>query len=151
MTIELIYWDSDTFLGLFQEEEGKVEYCRGTFERAKNGELEIVTSTLTLAEVLWMRNSPKIAKDKAMILRKFFRHSHIRLHGVTRSVAELAQELVWDHSVKPKDAVHIATAFDRKIHILETFDKNLLKKSITIATHILVIRKPIPPQQGRLI
>jgi len=79
MTIELIYWDSDTFLGLFQEEEGKVEYCRGTFERAKNGELVIVTSTLTLAEVLWMRNSPKITKDKAMILRKFFRHSHITI------------------------------------------------------------------------
>jgi predicted nucleic acid-binding protein len=151
MMIELIYWDSDTFLSLFQEEEGKFEYCRGTFERAKNGELVIVTSTLTLAEVLWMRNAPKITEDKALILRRFFRHSYIRLHAVTRSVAELAQELVWDHSVKPKDAIHLATAFDRKITILETFDKNLLTKSITVDTHTLVIRKPIPPKQGRLI
>jgi predicted nucleic acid-binding protein len=121
MTIELIYWDSDAFLSLFQEESGKVEYCQGTYERAKNGELVIVTSTLTLAEVLWMRGAPKITKDKAQILRRFFRHSYIRLHGVTRSVAELAQELVWDHSVRPKDAIHIATAFDRKIPVLETF------------------------------
>ncbi|MGH7057385.1 MAG: hypothetical protein ACREFZ_05795 [Acetobacteraceae bacterium] len=52
MTVERIYWDSDAFLGWLQAEASKAELCRGTLERARAGEVAIVSSTLTLAEVL---------------------------------------------------------------------------------------------------
>ena len=75
MPVEQIYWDSDAFLGWLQEEPGKVELCEGTIERAQSGEALIITSALTIAEVLWLKNHPPVSKDKAEIVRKFFRRS----------------------------------------------------------------------------
>jgi hypothetical protein len=57
MPVELVYWDSDAFLGWLQAEPGKAELCAGTLRRADQGEILIFTSALTLAEVLWMRGN----------------------------------------------------------------------------------------------
>ncbi len=46
------YWDSDCFLGWFNEEWDKIDQCKGVLTKAQNGELIIVTSALTLTEVL---------------------------------------------------------------------------------------------------
>jgi predicted nucleic acid-binding protein len=150
MTTELIYWDSCAFLGWLQEETDKVDLCRGTLERAKAGEVGIVTSALTLTEVLWTKGAPKLERDKALTLRRFFRHSYIRVYNVTHTVAEVAQDVVWSHKIKPKDAIHVATAIELKVPYLETFDIGLLKKSGLVGTPPLQIRHPIAPLQGSL-
>jgi predicted nucleic acid-binding protein len=150
MSAELIYWDSDAFLGWLQEEPGKVEKCEGTLQRAKAGEVLIVTSTLTITEVLWMRGGPKVSRDKADKLRRFFRRSYIRVRNVTRSIAESAQDLVWDNGIRPKDAIHVATALDAGTPVLETFDDGLIGKSQTVGDPPLTIRTPQPPRQGKL-
>lgn len=147
---ELIYWDTDAFLGWLQKEPDKVDLCKGTLERAKAGEVVIVTSALTIAEVLWRRGAPRLSKVKATVLRKFFRHSYIRVRALTRAIAERAQEVVWDHGIMPKDAIHVATALDAGVSILETFDSGLLKKTGSIGNSKLIIRKPIAAQQGTL-
>ena len=148
--MEKIYWDSDCFLGHFQDEKGKVEKCDGVLQRADRGDVIIVTSALTIAEVLWMRGAPRITKDKAEIVQKFFRRSYIRVYNVTRKIAESAQVLVWDHSIKPKDAIHVATAIYLTVDVLETFDESLIGKSGTVGTPLLLIREPQTSAQGRL-
>ena len=150
MTVERIYWDSDVFLGWFQNEAGKVERCEGVIQRAERGEVLIVTSTLTLAEVLWMRNQPCLSKDKADLVQKFFRRSYIRVYNVTRKIAENTQSVVWDNGIKPKDAIHVSTAINLKVDALETFDEGLLKKSGQVGEPLLKIRQPEPPVQGSL-
>lgn len=110
----------------------------------------IVTSALTLAEVLWLRGAPPIPQNKADLVRKFFRRSYIRVRNVTRAVSEAAQDLVWNQGIRPKDAIHVATALDAKVAALETFDEKLLTKSGALGNPGLVIRKPIPPTQPRL-
>jgi predicted nucleic acid-binding protein len=150
MAVELVYWDSDAFLGWLQAEPGKADLCAGTLRRADLGEVLILTSALTIAEVLWMRGAPMIPQDKADIVRKFFRRSYIRVRNVTRVIAESAQDLVWNNSIRPKDAIHVATALDAAVFALETFDEGLLNKSATIGNPPLLIRKPLPPAQGGL-
>jgi predicted nucleic acid-binding protein len=147
MPVEQIYWDSDAFLGWFQEEPGKVELCEGTIERAQNGETLIITSALTIAEVLWLRGGPPIPQEKDKLVRKFYRRSYIRVRDVTRAVSESAQDLVGKYGIRPKDAIHVATA---KVIALETFDEWLLKKSGVVGNPNLIIRKPIPPAQPKL-
>lgn len=147
MPVEFIYWDSDAFLGWLQEEPGKVDLCKGTLDRARDGEVLIFTSALTLAEVLWLRGGPRVAKDKADILRNFFRRSYFRVRNVTRKISEDAQDLVWDYAVRPKDAIHVATAIDIEVVALETFDEGLLRHSGSIGNSGLLIRKPLPPRQ----
>lgn len=150
MTVERVYWDSDPFLAWFQDEEGKVDKCAGTLERAKQGEVVIFTSVWTMTEVLWMKKAPRITQDKAAIVRKFFRKPHFRMRNVTRAIAESAQDLVWNHSIHSKDAIHVATALDASVLILETFDGRLISKSGKIGTTGLVIREPVPPRQSSL-
>lgn len=147
MKAEIVYWDSCAFLAWLQADPGQAELCAGTLERAKAGEVGIVTSTLTLTEVLWTKGGPKLPAEKAGLLRQFFRLSYVRLHNVTRGVAEGAQDVVWNHGIKPKDAIHIATALELKAPTFETFDGDLLKKSGTIGDPGLIIRKPIGPRQ----
>jgi len=150
MAVELIYWDSDAFLGWLQAEPGKVELCAGTLKRADQGEVVIFTSALTIAEVLWMRGAPAIPQEKAEIVRKFFRRSYFRIRNVTRAIAESAQDLVWTQGIRPKDAIHVATALDAGTTVLETFDDQLLKKTGTIGAPALIIRQPLPPAQKEL-
>jgi predicted nucleic acid-binding protein len=149
VAVELIYWDSDAFLGWLQSEPGKMDLCKGTLERGDAGEVVIITSALTVAEVLWLRNAPRITKDKADVLRRFFRRSYFRVRNVTRVLAESAQDLVWDHNIRPKDAVHVATALDAKVQFLETFDEYLLGLSGKVGNPLLIIRKPQPPREPR--
>jgi len=150
MAIEFVYWDSDAFLGWLQAEPGKAELCAGTLRRADQGEVLILTSTLTIAEVLWMRGAPMIPQEKAEIVRKFFRRSYMRMRNVTRAISESAQDLVWNHNIKPKDAIHVATALDATVFALETFDDGLLNKTGKIGSPSLVIRKPLAPAQRGL-
>jgi predicted nucleic acid-binding protein len=145
---EIVYWDSDVFLGYIQEEPGKVELCDGTMQRAIAGELVIVTSTLTIAEVLWLRGGPRLSADRADLVRKIFRRSCFRLRNVTRAIAENSQDLVWGHDIRPKDAVHVATALDAKAPILETFDAGLLRKSGLVGLPPLTNRKRASPSRG---
>lgn len=147
MPIELIYWDSVTFLALFRQEAGRVDQCAGTLERAEAGEVCIFTSALTIAECLWLRGNPKIPKNRADIVRGFFRRSFIRVRNVTRKTSELAQDLVWDSGIRPKDAIHVATAIEGRVPILETFDTGLIGKS---GTGGIIIREPLGPAQSRL-
>ena len=110
----------------------------------------IVTSALTLAEVLWMRGEEKLPKKKAEVVQKFFRRSYIRVYNVSRKLSESAQNLVWENSIKPKDAIHVATAIHIGADALETFDKKLIEKSGTVGIPLLLIREPQAAAQGRL-
>lgn len=150
MTVEKIYWDSDCFLGYFQEEPDKAEKCDGVIQRAERGDVLIVTSALTLAEVLWMRRAPRLTREKAKIVQKFFRRSYIRVYNVSRKIAEAAQIHVWDDGIKPKDAIHVATAVHLKVDALETFDENLIGKSGTVGNPLLPIREPQAAAQSRM-
>lgn len=80
---------------------------------AEAGNLEIVTSTLTLVEVLWPKGQPlQLPSERAATVQRFFEHEWIVLYELDRTLAERAREVVWDHGIRPKDAVHVATALD---------------------------------------
>src|SRR5262245_47193543 len=104
------YWDSATFLGWLSDEKDKVPHCRPVLEAAEHGDVVIVTSALTIAEVLWPKGHQKVAGQHAKKIEAFFRHSWIVVRELDRFIAEDARELVWSKNVKPKDAIHLATA-----------------------------------------
>lgn len=57
MTSPVRYWDSDAFLGWLKAEPDKIDECRGVIRAAENGDLRLVTSSLTLTEVITDRRS----------------------------------------------------------------------------------------------
>lgn len=143
-----IYWDSNAFLAWLQNERGREAACRDTLDAAQRGDFLIVTSALTLAEVLWMKGSPRLTEDKAELLNGFFRRSSLRVVNLDRKVAQGAQRLVWERGIKPKDSVHVATAIQYECPILETFDRPLIQKGLDLEG--ILIREPQPALQGTL-
>ncbi len=143
MSVDTRYWDSDCFLGWLQAEQDKVEQCRQVLAAAEDGKILIVTSALTIAEVLALRGRDKIPPENRDKVESFFRQEYIVVRNITRRIAESARSFVWDYGVAPKDALHVATAIDAKLPLLNTFDQGLHKKSGLIGDPPLKISAPI--------
>lgn len=143
-----LYWDSNAFLAWLQNEPGRDAACRDTLDAAIRGEFLIVTSALTVAEVLWLRNGPRLSEEKADTLNRFFRRSCIRVVNLDRDTAQRAQRLVWESGIKPKDSIHVATAQRFGCPILETFDEPLINKGRSLDG--IEIREPRPGKQASL-
>lgn len=114
------------FLALCNQEQ--LEDCAAVWLDATKGLVHIVTSTLTIAEVIYMKGTPKLDPSKRSFMTNFFRRKFISLIPVTRSVAELARDIVWDFNIHPKDAVHVATCVACKVGEMHSFDKVLVSK-----------------------
>lgn len=142
MTFERRYWDSVCFLAWLKAEEGRFELCRQVLNRADAGDIQIVTSALTIAEVLNLRGYEKIGKDRRQQVIDFFKKSYITPVTITRRVAEASRELVWDNGIKPKDALHVATALHAQVGLFNTFDDGLLSRSGQVGSPPLVIERP---------
>ena len=142
------YWDSATFLGWLKKEPDKVPVCGPVIEAAESGTVTLVTSALTIAEVLWLKGQPKIQPQQARKIEAFFRHSWIVVRELDRFIAEDARELVWTKNVKPKDAIHLATALRQDVQLdqFDTFDEGLIKLSGALGNPPLTIGRPsLPP------
>lgn len=148
---ELRYWDSDTFLSFLKEEPDKAEKCRGVIQAAENGSINIVTSALTIAEVIYLKGIPKITPDKSEKICRFFEHEYIKVVSLDRILAEKARQLLWEHeALRPKDAIHVATAIKAKVSRMDSFDKGLINLSGRIGNPPLIIGYPNIPFQERL-
>lgn len=140
--IERRYWDSDCFLGWLQEEPDKVDKCAAVLAFADRGESRIVTSTLTLTEVLMLRGREALLRTRRPDVTALFNRKSIVTMALTRRIAEEARELVWEHGVKPKDAIHVASALASGAAVLNTFDRDLAARSGALGEPPLTTEPP---------
>lgn len=115
------YWDSNCFIAIFENEIGRVDNCKSVLLAAKRGELRIITSALTLTEVIKIKGKPIKAEAEDRI-RAFFEHEWIIVRDVDRFIAEQARDFIWKHNLQPYDAIHLATAYKHKLRFLDTYD-----------------------------
>jgi predicted nucleic acid-binding protein len=139
------YWDAGCFIAWLQEEEGRYEECGSVLHAAEEGRLEIVTSAFTITEVLYPKGGNLLDRSLRTTVRDFLRQRFLVLVQVDRRVAEAAQDLVWDKGIRPKDALHVASALRASVYALETYDEQLIKKSGRVGGQpVLEIRHPRP-------
>lgn len=124
---EIIYWDADCFLGFLKEEQDKIDRCRGTTEKAERGDLIIVTSAITLIEVVKLDKTLRLKAKDEKTIRDFFKNPYIHIHNVDREVGIIARDLIWKHFLSQRDSIHVATALKLKLGKMHTFDGQLLK------------------------
>ncbi|HRT84713.1 MAG TPA: PIN domain-containing protein [Bacteroidales bacterium] len=150
------YWDSNCFLKWLKKEPD-YEKCKGVLYNAENNKLKIVTSALTIAEVIYLHPSPKMTREKSDEICRMFERDYIVTISVDRVIAEEARELLWQYkALKPKDAIHVASAIRANVVnksssiILDTFDEDLIKLSGKIGTPPLIIGSPNIEYQERI-
>lgn len=141
----VVYWDSDAFLALINEDKSptKLAGCNDVWASCEKGLLLIVTSTLTTAEVIHKKGTPKLDPTKRHLVSNFFRQDFISQKPLTREIAELARDVVWDSNILAKDAVHVATCAYYKIRLLHSFDADLVGKG-TIDVNSFTINVSYP-------
>jgi predicted nucleic acid-binding protein len=142
-TKKVVYWDADCFLGFLKEENDKIQQCLGVTELAEKGKLIIVTSAITLIEVVKLDNLLRLVDAKAeKKIRSFFSNPYIDIHNVDREVGILARDLIWKEMLTQRDAIHIATALKLKLNKMHTFDAQLYKLNNKYGDPKLEICKP---------
>ncbi len=124
---ERVYWDSCVWLGVLNDEPDKVDSARWLIERAERGEVEIWTSTITLAEVYKVRQSGDADPEADKKLDDFLSQPYIVHVQVDWDIAMEARRLLrakLPGLKKPNDAIHLACAVWYDIETFHTFDRD---------------------------
>ncbi|MGA3280128.1 MAG: PIN domain-containing protein [Smithella sp.] len=143
--IKRVYWDSCNWIELINEEnEDRLKPLRYFFELAQNKEVEILTSTFTLAEVFKLRceNAAKqLPEEKDKIFEDFLGQPFVILVQVTREIGTYARRLLrrLDGLKVPQDAIHLATAAIYNVDELHTFDTD----------HLISLDKKVERKDGQ--
>jgi predicted nucleic acid-binding protein len=145
--VPLRYVDSDVFLGWLKKEPDKVDECRTVIRGAEEGRVKLVTSSLTLVEVIKLERGREIPESAQQAVTDFFKHEWIIVRNLDFRVAAYARELIWKHNFMPKDSVHVATAVIERIPRLDTFDGELIRRSGEIGDPPLIIGRPDLPRE----
>lgn len=142
---QIVYWDSDCFLGFLKNEADKIKQCKGTTDNAERGNLIIVTSAITLIEVIKLdkHDSPlRLDIKSAKTIKEFFNNPYIYIHNVDSEIGTMARELIWNYNLTQRDSIHVATAIKLSLDKMHTFDIKLHSLNGKYGTPKLQICKP---------
>ena len=144
------YWDSTCFLSVLND-EGDAQACERILEEASRSRTEVCVSPLVQVEVVRPKGSPRpLAEKLRNKVRTFFENDYIKWRMIDRKISNDALRLCWEHSIHPRDAIHLAVAIDLKCDLLETADGNLLNLDQKIPSTSLRICRPAALGQGAM-
>lgn len=136
MTTKLkVYFDANIFIEVVKNKLNfplthsvtEVEYAHDLFQRHANGEIQISTSMLTLAEVVKTGNDPdgKSQKVKNEIHGLLASGTYCHLLATEYLTAIKARDLIWDGAgTKGADGIHLASAIRHGCAEFITFNTN---------------------------
>ena len=124
----LVYWDSCVFIDRLEgKDPARIDVLRAMTEAAEKGDLRIVTSALSMTEVVKLNRLTDVAdEDKESLITDFFENDYIYVRNLDPKVSWLSRRIIRDHKLKPSDAVHVATAILNHVDVLQTYDDNHL-------------------------
>lgn len=153
-----IYWDACVWIALIGGEHDRAARCESLIALAKAGDVQIWTSSLTLAEVFKHRTggaAVALPADRDHAFEAFLEQDFVVEVQVDHEIGVLARQLLRQHGClkRPADAVHLATALANNLDELHTFDgTNLIPLNGVVLRADrtpLVIREPPEPTIGQ--
>jgi predicted nucleic acid-binding protein len=132
MPIKTVYWDACVFHALFGSEQGRVDVCLRIEKAASKGDVHIYTSTATFVECVWVKTITdptgklnKLSPNHEEVIKKYFMRTYIRPIICDRPIAESARALLWQYPrLKPKDAIHVASALSQQVEVMHSYDND---------------------------
>lgn len=157
-----VYWDSCVYIDCIQQNPDRHVLLDSIVKQARNGEIVLVASALVLAEVAKLKDPDATREQETKRICRFFENDFIKFRDVTRRIAEQAADMTRLHSIKPSDAIHVATALACECISFQTYDGEQGRGGKLIALNgkighpplrievPRVVSKDDPPGQGRL-
>lgn len=145
---EKIYWDACCFLAILNKED-EAERCMTIVNEAKEGEIDLFISPLTMAETVRPKGSDApISRDVRDKVLAFFENDYVRMITFNREVARISLDYCWDYGLQARDALHLAFAVYAGCNALETVDQKFISK---IPSGLPIqVRRPIGTGQTRI-
>ena len=100
-----------------------------------------MVSAVAMVEVAYLKGVP-VENSEARI-QEFFSRDYIVPIAIDSIVARVARRYIRGHTLKPLDAIHLATAEVWRIPMLETTDPDLLKLDGWVGDPRITIRRPL--------
>lgn len=137
------YWDSDVLIHAIQRTPEHIVELEPLINEAENGNLQIVVSTFSLMELYKDLDGENVtSKEDDELIISFFDNPYFIKRDLTEPIALNARQISRETGIKPKDAVHVATALYFNIPVLFSFDKELAKKFAKLNNSSLEITCP---------
>ncbi len=127
-----------------------VWYAQKMVEAAMAGDIELLTSTLTIAECTHVKDKAKFEAAKPFFMGLLSSgKAGVLLIQATQGIAERARDLRWLDSVNLKgaDAIHVASAIHLKCDELLTGDTRILRSASVLAEVRIRVCKPADTQK----
>lgn len=159
--VKRYYWDANVFIALISnlnssEATENRDTCSRIVQQAMDGEIEILTSVLTLVEVLFPQENVAmpVTNEVRTKVKQLFDEPYVTLVALDEARAGEARDVRWTHSwLKTADAVHVASAVFARIDEMHTYDGSGRPKGI-LSLDNLVGRPPmkivVPHWEGNL-
>ncbi|MCW5664040.1 MAG: PIN domain-containing protein [Piscinibacter sp.] len=154
-----VYWDACIWFAVIKQEAGRFARANHVLELARRGDVEIWTSSLTLAEVFRKQcgdpgaRHASLTEEQDKPFEEFIAQDFVVEVQLDHGIAVAARRLLRKHPrlKKPQDAVHLATAADCDVDEFHTFDGvNLLPLNGDIFTKagkaLKICNPPEPPR-----
>lgn len=149
----LIYWDSCTYLDYLKGSGNHplFDAMRDIIEDWEAGKVTMVTSALTIVEVLFVNcivggQAVRLDPLQDPYLRPLFDPPADRkfiIVEVSRTVAMKARDIFWNHGIRPKDSIHVASAVQARCEVMHTNDLALHSRTRQVGgTPVLRIEAP---------
>lgn len=130
-------WDSNVILALINGEQGRVGHVQAFLDQAGKNQIEVLTSMLSVSEVAFATEEKAQGQLDIQVRRKidalWLPSSPIKRVEYHFGIAQDARELIrsavvagW--TLKPADAIHLATATRMNVAEFHTYEKEATRK-----------------------
>lgn len=135
-TVALLGIETAPFIYFVEKHPDYVAKMRSIFQRVDEAQLQVITSTITLTEVLTLPFETGNVSYQRAYREMLLNTASITTLPVTASIAEKAAELRARHRLRTPDALHIATAL---VSGCDAFLTNDLKLKRVTEIQVLVL------------
>ena len=133
----MVYVDSNLFIyaAIGLPEDSKTVQSRIFFTKIASGKILASTSVLTWDEVIWVCRKSLPPDLTNNVGNSFFSLPNLELKDVNKAIVLKASDLVAQHNLRPRDAIHAATAIlnGEKEIISDDSDFDKVKELIRIS------------------
>ena len=122
----MLYLDSNVFIYAAINTKDSGENARALLQKIQQGEMRAETSALTFDEVFWAvrKHDVEAAFEACQALLNF---PNLDIVPVDRELVIFALQLIKEHHLAPRDAIHAATAIAGKADAIVSTDAHFDK------------------------
>jgi predicted nucleic acid-binding protein len=129
MGVSRIFWDTNLFIYLLEGSGESFQLTRNLLQRMAERRDELLTSTLTLGEVL-VKPLEAGRPDIADRYERLLDSPGVHLVPFDRESARMYAQIRRDRSIRPPDAIQLSCAAAAKTDLFVTNDARLSRKTV---------------------